>query len=467
MNRLLLYFSLVLLVALVVLGCGGSSNMTLMPPPPPAAGNSLVTVTMTDTPPAGVTVLSFEITVTGAMLNPGNVQLVTHPQKIEVKRLETESAFLATTNVAAGTYQSITVALANPELTFLNQTGAALGTCPNNKVCEIDSNATGSITLSAAPFPLTIGNNSPTGLQVDVNVANIVTQTLGVDFTAANAISVTQLTTQPTGELGKLDDVKGVVQNLDATNKAFTLHTLSADYAITTDNHTEFDFDGCPARNFSCLVNGQVVDVDANILPGGGFLAKSVDFDDDVEDDEVEGVIYRIDDATHFEMVVLGELRSVNNVNVGNPVVVTLSNPSFHVQTDNLVVPPALKNAFQAATDTSQLVTGQVVQVRVNSSSPGPPIAITTQRVLLESTQFTANVSGAPTPPNFTVGTLPQLFVNAGISTIQVQTSNQTDFDGVSGVSGLAGGNTVSLNGLLFQNGVNPPELIAKKVRKR
>jgi Domain of unknown function (DUF5666)/Domain of unknown function (DUF4382) len=467
MNRSRLYFSLVLLAALLVFGCG--SNMTSAPalPPTPAAGSSVVTVTMTDTPPAGVTVLSFDITVTSATLNPGNVQLVTQPQRIEVKRLETDSAILATASVPAATYQSITVTLANPELTIMNQTGKDIDRFQDDRVWEIEYNTSGSITFSAAPFPLTIGNNSPTGLQVDVNVANIITQTLAVDFTAANVLSVTTLASGPTGSLGNLDDVKGVVQNLNATNKAFTLHTLAADYAISTNTHTEFDFEGCAAKNFSCLVNGQVVDVDANILAGGGFLAKSVDFDNDVEDDEVEGVIYKIDDATHFEMVVLGELRSVNNVSVGNPVVVTLSNPTFQVQAGRLVVPPALKNAFQAATDTSQLLTGQVVQVRVNANSPGPPIAITTQRVILQSTQFTANVSGAPTPPNFTVATLPPLFVNAGISTVQVQTSNQTDFDGVSGVSALASGNIVSLNGLLFKDGANPPELIAKKVRKR
>jgi len=50
---------------------------------------------------------------------------------------------------------------------------------------------------------------------------------------------------------------------------------------------------------------------------------------------------------------------------------------------------------------------------------------------------------------------------------IQVETSSNTDFQGVTGVIGLADGNTVSLKGLLFKNGGNPPVLIAKKVRKR
>ena len=79
----------------------------------------------------------------------------------------------------------------------------------------------------------------------------------------------------------------------------------------------------------------------------------------------------------------------------------------------------------------------------------------------------TASVSGTPVPPNFTVSSLPSLFTGANITSIQVQTSDKTRFHGVSDVSGLADGNSVSLRGLLFNNGTNPPVLIAKKVRKR
>ena len=83
------------------------------------------------------------------MLNPGNVQLIAAPEKIEVKNLETESAFLATINAPAGTYQSITVNLSNPELTILNQSGGAIGNC--------------AITADG-PKVLTLGNASAPGL---------------------------------------------------------------------------------------------------------------------------------------------------------------------------------------------------------------------------------------------------------------------------------------------------------------
>src|SRR6266851_3101623 len=435
------------------------------------AGAAAVSVTITDTPPAGVTLLSFEVNVTGAMLNPGSVDLLggKGPTQIEVKQLETESAFLSTATVPAGTFTSLTLTFADPELTFKNDTGAALAGCAVGAVCEIKPTGTLTSTVNFPGSGIVIMANSPTGIQVDVNPNTILSATLGVDFSLAGAASVQQLTMKPAGELDDLDDLRGAVQGLDTTNKKFTLHAAGGDFPITTDNNTEFDFEACAANNFTCLQNNQVVEVDAKLMAGGVFLAKKIGFEDDAEDDELEGIVFKIDDATHFEMVVLDELRSVNNVGIGNPIVVTLSNPEFQVKADGLSVPSALQGDFEGATDTSQLLPGQTVEIRLTGpANPGPPVAVTANRVRLRMTQFTTNVkAGSIVPPNFSVDTLPALFTNAGITSIHVQTSSNSDFEGVSDVSALADGNTVSLRGLLFKNGALSPELVAKKVRKR
>src|SRR5229473_3040515 len=427
-----------------------SSTATITVTAAAAAGAAAVSVTMTDTPSAGVTLLSFEVSVTGAMLNPGSVDLLggKGPTQIEVKQLETESALLSTATVPAGTFTSLTLTFANPELTFKNDTGAALAGCAAGAVCEIKPTGTLTSTVNFPGSGIIIMANSPTGIQVDVNPNTILSATLGVDFSLAGAVSVQELTMKPAGELDDLDDLRGAVQNLDTMNKKFTLHTSEGDFPISTDTNTAFDFEACAANNFTCLQNNQVVEVDAKLMAGGMFLAKKIGFEDDAEDDE---------------------LRSVNNVNVGNPTVVTLSNPGFQVKADGLSVPSALQGGFEGATDTSQLLPGQTVEIRLTGpANPGPPVTVTTNRVRLRMTQFTANVkAGLIVPPNFSVDTLPALFTNAGISSIHVQTSSNTDFEGVSDVTALADGNTVSLRGLLFKNGALSPELVAKKVRKR
>jgi len=448
-----------------------SSTATITVTAAAAPGAAAVSVTITDTPPQGVTLLSFEVNVTGAVLNPGNADLLggKGPTRIEVKQLETESAFLSTANVPPGTFTSLTLTFVNPGLTFKNDTGAALAGCAVAAVCEIEPTGTLTSTVSFPGSGIVIMANSPTGIQVDVNPNTILSATLGVDFSLAGAVSAQQITVKPGGELDDLDDLRGAVQNLDTTNKKFTLHTPDGDFLITTDNNTAFDFEACAANNFTCLQNNQVVEVDAMLMAGGVFLAKKIEFEDEAEDDDLEGIVFKVDDATHFEIVVLNELRSVSNVSIGNPTVVTLSNPGFQVEADGLPVPSALQVAFEAARDTSQLLPGQTVQIRMTSpANPGPPVAVTTDRVRLRMTQFTPNVkAGSIMPPDFSVDNLPALFTNAGISSIHVQTSSETDFEGVSGVTALVDDSTVSLRGLLFNNGALPPELVVKKVRKR
>lgn len=463
----------------LIFSCGGSMNNPLRP------GASMLSVTVTDTPPMDVTVLSFEVSVTGATLNPGGVDLLAGrgPVRVEVEQLETESAFLGTASVAPGTYTSLNLTFANPELTFKNGTTMTLAGCASGAVCEIKPSGTLTSMVNFPPPGLVIrgnpgssgmmgedmgGDNEATamGIKLDLDVNTIVSAAMGVDFSQTGAVTLTQLAREMEGEFDDVNELKGTVQNLNTTNMTFTLHTMNGDFPITTDTNTRFEFENCMANNFSCVQANMVVEVDAMMMPGGVFLAREISFEDNAEDDEMEGVVFKIDDATHFEMVVLDELRSLNNVNVGNPVVVTLSNPSFQVQTEDVNAPSALASAFQSATDTSQLLTGQTVEVRLTApANPGPPVMVTSDRVRLRMTQLTANVSGAPIPPTFMLGSLPSLFTGAGITTIKVDTSSATDFDNLAGVSGLADTNAVSVRGLLFK--ASPPVLEAKKVRKR
>jgi hypothetical protein len=315
-----------------------------------------------------------------------------------------------------------------------------------------------------------------TGVLVDLNLTNLLTPSLGVDFSTANAVTVTQQTKEAEGELEDLDDVDGIVAS--PSSSQFTLQTTDmGNITVAIDSNTQFEgFDTCAAANATCVQSGQSVEVDLMLLASGGFLARKVELQEDAQqaaDDELDGIISKIDGPAQFEMVVNDELRAVANVSVGDPVTVMLttsgSGTSFQVDANGLTVPSTLQQAFEGATDTSQLLPGQTVQVRKLMMTGGPApaaITITTDRVRLRDTRFTATVSGAPAGNNFNVGGLPGLFTAAGISQIQVQTSSQTNFENVSGVSGLADGSTVSLRGLLFISTPNPA-LIADKVRKR
>jgi hypothetical protein len=64
---------------------------------------------------------------------------------------------------------------------------------------------------------------------------------------------------------------------------------------------------------------------------------------------------------------------------------------------------------FESAMDTSQLLPGQTIEIRLTGPvNPGPPVEVTANRVRLRTTQFTAKVKAGPTlSPDFSVDSLP------------------------------------------------------------
>jgi hypothetical protein len=75
-------------------------------------------------PPTGVTLLSFQATVTGISMQPGNVSLLNSPISLEISQLQAMSASIS---VPAGNHTGMTVTLMNPRMTFLNNTGGTMG----------------------------------------------------------------------------------------------------------------------------------------------------------------------------------------------------------------------------------------------------------------------------------------------------------------------------------------------------
>src|SRR2546425_5679224 len=120
---------------------------------------------------------------------------------------------------------------------------------------------------------------------------------------------------------------------------------------------------------------------------------------------------------------------------------------------------------FSAVRD---LLPGQGVQVRASSFTTLQPNSIVADRVQLRMSRFTATVLGTPSGNSFNANNLPSLLTATGITQISVQTSTQTQFEGgITGVSGLGSGSSVSLRGLLFKQAAGNPVFVAEKVRKR
>src|SRR5437016_12861526 len=177
----LLSFIFVLASCACLVGCGNSS-MSVAP-----AGSVPMSLTIGDTPPSGVAVLFFETQITGASLQPSDtskaaVSVLSAPVEVEFGHLQTDKAFLSLSNVAPDTYKSISLTFGNATTTIVNHSGAAIGSCANNSVCELTPNFNPSMaTLSSAPFPITINQNSVVGIRLDFNVNSSVQSDLSIN----------------------------------------------------------------------------------------------------------------------------------------------------------------------------------------------------------------------------------------------------------------------------------------------
>ncbi len=463
-----------MLAALVFLAaCEKPVHLTT--PPPPGAQTAPVTLSVTDTPPTGVLVLSFQLTFTGATLQPGNVSLLSSPVTLEASGLQTTAADLGTTNVPVGTYSSVSFNVASPVLTISNQSGATVaGTCANNSICKLTGSATP--TTISVPVSVTVTANTPVGLLADLNLNNIIQSNLSLTLNSTS-LSLSLLPPAPIPLTGTLQTIEGFLGQVTAlgTNQ-FTVRNAPSNLSLVisaspTTAFQNFDTLGCTAspQNFSCLQVGQIVAVDLNVLGNGTLAATTVDAEDSVNLQDVEGVLVATGPgASQFQMVVLDEEPNVPGISVGDLILVNIAQPAaFGIDSDGLTV-----SGFTFA-GTSDLLVGQEIQVQVTSvvlnSNPPPTQQVNTSRVRLRMSQFTASVNSKVNATTFTVTRLSASGLPAMVTTgpVTVSTSSQTEFNPSSlTVATLNLNDTVSLRGLLF-NPAGGPTLVVRNVRKR
>jgi hypothetical protein len=447
----------------------GNSNSSQ---PLPTSHTAQLSVTLSDAPPAGVSVLSFEVNITGASLQPtvgADVSLLPggHSVEIEIKKLETEAAILSTISAPAGTYNGIQLSLSDPALTVFNGSPNDIGTCKVNTTCRFKPTAAGPITYSAAPFPLTLVAGTPAGLKIDILLNRIIGADLSVRLNDPSDIRVTQLAAVPVSgppsELGD-NEFAGMITSMDAVNNRFVVQNSNSGMTetINVGANTKFeDFDehGCNGNNFSCLSTSQIVEVEITLESDGSILANEVKLEESQGAKSVEGTLVSISGIppAQFQLIILDEEPEIAGLNLGDSLLATFSaTTSFNIGRGSLAIPAG--GSFASPAD---FLPGQDLQIEPGTITPGPPISTLTSHVTLRTSQFTGTVS-AVNGSAITVTNLPAVFE---LSSLTVQTSARTEFEDLPGPSSLVKGSVISVRGLLFKTS-SGPVMVAAKVRK-
>jgi hypothetical protein len=455
---------------------------------------------MTDDPPTGVTVLFFQIDLTAAYLTPApgssnssNVSLLSNntPIQIDVTQLQAISAFLSTANVQPGPYNSLTLTFANPQLVIFNAADQTIAsTCPINTVCQltppIDNNSS-TLTFSSAPFPVTVADNTPLGFLLDFHLNQVIQPDLSVNLGVANGVALKELPPTPPVGPPQFGFLFGTVQNVNASQNQFTLQspwgrTFTIDVNSST-TYQNFPTSVCGTSGFSCVVSGEIVQVQvASVQTDGTLLAATVSYVQTASQQVVQGNIIKLSTANSNTVMTLLVHWSPNasTLPFGGIASVTVpSTATFSIDSGSFTVPAGLSFA-----STSDLLIGQDVEVDVvagtlsNSGSSGPwappSVSFTTNSVELEPSQITGMITATDsTDSSFTIATFPNFFApwsnsNWTPTQITVDTTSQTNYQGLNpdNFSGLTVNSLVSVRGWLFStpSGATPSTQLAKMI---
>jgi len=455
----------------VLFAVGGLFACSSMNPITVSNGAPL-SLTIGDTPRNGVAVLFFEASITGATLQPSDsskpaISVLANPVEVEFGHLQTDTAFLNLARVTPDTYNSMTLTFGNAEMTIVNHSGAAVGSCANNSVCQLTPNfSTSMVTLSGAPFPVIIHMNSVVGIKLDLNVNSSVESDLSID----PSVTIAHFRQRPDSDKGQemeqLDELDGQITALGTNQFTLVNRRNGQSFTVKVDNNTVFeDFDraGCAAnpQDFTCLQTNQIVEVKLSENGMGSMLATRVEFIENASQEAIKGTITSVDSSTQFHMVVFREEPPVNGISEGAPVVVTIApNATFQIGREEMGEGggfPMMGFSFASSAD---LMVGQDVQVRPGKvSSANGVVTVTTDLVRLWPSQITGQVASINSNNGtFTLSGLSPLFTGATppVNTITVMTLPNMNFEDFPNQGQLTVGNTVSVKGLLFHTSPAP-----------
>src|SRR5258708_342921 len=374
MSRIFL-FSLALVSCVFLVACGGSMSSST------GSNGVRMSLAIRDTPPSGVAVLFFEASITGASLQPSDtskpaVSVLSAPVEVEFGHLQADTAFLSLTSIPPDSYKSITLTFANAAMTIVNHSLAPMGSCADNSVCELTPTFNpATATVSSAPLPLTISQNSVVGIRLDFNVNSSVQSDLSINPT----VTIKQVTQRQDSDEGQemeaVDEVDGQVTGVSSNQFTLMNERSGQSFTISVDNNTVFeDFSraGCTASpaDITCVKMGQILDVDLSENGMGMMFAKRVEFEEDANREAIKGTITSVDSVgmnsgTQFHMVVFNEEPTVSGISEGSPIMVTTQqNAVFQEGGEELSADGGFSMSGASFSSGADLMVGQDVQIR-------------------------------------------------------------------------------------------------------
>ncbi len=457
---LLIRSSIVVIAIALMAGCGSNSGSNSNPFSSPQNGS--VVAFGTDAPVCDVE--SFMVTITSADLVPQgggtSVSLITSasPATVDFARLEGFTNILSTASIAPGTYSQLQMTLASPQLVAINT-----ATSPPSPISIPTTLTTSTFTVNISPA-LVVTSSTTSGLMVDfslrksvqVDGSGQVTGTVDPQF-------VIGATTTSGSTIGEADSLYGIVQSTSTTSlpTGFTgsfMLTLAdgVGQTVTVLANSDTVFEGDGVATFGDLQANTFVEVDAIVNTSGQIIAQTVDAEEQAspsgEKSAFMGRIIAVTrdgsgNATGFTLLVEDEIpRLAGTIPLHSGLTVALTDTTHYFVN--------WRHWNRQAFTLSPQTLGVAEKVAVfGTLGAGSPPTMTAGHVFLRPRDVLGNfqtLQAAGSDNNtggFTMVPCGALF---GAQPITVLTYPDTNFTGVSGLTGLTPAPTIETRGLLF-----------------
>jgi len=477
-------FTLLLLsgVLFALTSCSGVKNACTSCTP---TGNATLNLTLSDTPPTGVNIISFTMPIVGISLTPstGSPVSVFSSGTFELTHLQSDSDPIAVgVSVPAGSYTSVNVTLGTSTGIFVNASGATIGTCVVNALCTLPNGAATTISI---PVTLTLTANQVSWIGLDVNLNNVITTSNGIsiDFTQTGVMTAltTPRTNIPSGDVDSIDDWTGLVtaytSGSSITVKSGTRGTMVA----TITSATTYDDPQNLCTGFTniatCIstANPTVVSVQAYLTNTGAINVSEIDVIGTSSSDSVEGFIYpsSCNGAGSFGLIlfdstVISGNTTLTSLPYGSGFCLTMNPTAVFLVDTGLLTTAIPSGASQSGfLSPSDMAIGQVVRVQVSNVTAGTLVGATANSVLLRYSRISGTVNTV-SASNFSINGAPA-YLGFTLPPVAATFINNTIFEGVTGASGLASPRPVAIRALFFKNSGTSPvstaSFIAAKVR--
>jgi uncharacterized protein DUF4382 len=392
------------LIAFAV-GCGAGNMST---PPVAQLQSGTVFVSGTDAPLQGV--VSFKVVIMGISVAEGTgtpMTVTTGQQTVDFARLNGMHTLIDMNSIPTGTYDTVIVALANPEIDFLNVTNPQTSPPTRPTISSYTSTTTPAATLSTSTVtislsnPLTVTAGQVIGLGFDFNIQKSLAVDMNGQITGAinPTLSVNAIT--PSDADAYIDEFIAGVTTVNATGNSFTIQGPHG-HAFTVDVNDQTEWEGGDTINDLTMTS--IVMISGTLdRTAGTFDADTLAI---LSQDSfyAGGLITYVDPPTgtaqDFDLYVRDVLPANTGFNSGQISTIDLTgNEKYFVYwMHNVFVNPRWSNIFF---NSSLLVPGQHVSI-------GGPLSngtVTVKRVVLRHEGHT--------------GTLVANSANTGTSTFQ------------------------------------------------